>query len=432
LIVLKHQLEKGIKRAIWFTEQDIELLQMIWDFKNLSLYQIKYFCERLYGIKQSSIEKKLERWRDGDIVISREYTKPPAAKVYYRIGDEGITVLEKIGKIKKGEKVFLDDLVNKRNYDHYFAVRDVALLSLIKLKRDSKDVTSFSPSEIAYYEKGMEGISPMVVPDWVLSNQYGFLNIELDTGTENLPKLNDKITRYFKYACQRSNEIHHVLLVVLDENDQALKYITNIPRDRSGRIANLKDAIINLNAHIYPNLNFYVVPMSRVGEIAYKIMTGEYPSSADKRSVEINAVISLLELNDKVTFEIESVSENDFYLAEVKETLYADGHYNFKEVENQKSENILIKLMEAGSVKSLDEISYLNLLKSENRFKRKVDKILAVYRNYDELQSDVLGKVFHYVHFTSLDHLKRDLDNPPTFYQTVNTTRKEEVLLYER
>jgi hypothetical protein len=424
---VKHPIGNG-RRSIWLSEEDIALMELMWDFKILSLYQIEYYGERLYGMKRNSIRKKLTRWLEKDIVANKTYAKKPNAKVYYRLGPTGVEILQKRGQIRQQDSTF-DEIPNLRHFDHLFGVRDAALLSMINLKKNYIEVTSFAPSKIPYFEKGMEGTSPIVVPDWVLVNQCGFLNIEVDTGTERLSKISEKINKYVKLAYDRPSEIYHVLLAALDESDPDLKYLGDIPKDRNVRIANLKETIINLNAHIYPNLHFYVAPLSRTGEVVYRVMTGKY--AAKEHSLDITAIINLLKLNDSVKFEIEPAPSEDFYLAEVKEDLYADGHFLFRNVENKETENVLMTLMEEGGAKSLDKIGYLDLLKSENRFKKKVDKILAVYRSDEELHSDVLGKVFPNVLFTSLDLLKRDLDNPPIFYQTVNGTRKEEVVLYE-
>lgn len=428
MTAIKHRIGKG-KIGFWLEEEDLDLLQLLLDFEYLSLYQIKYFCERLYGTRPDSIERKFRRWRQGKVVLSEEYTKRPAPKVYYRIGPEGLAILEKNGRINKGKRNVLDALSKRRNFDHFFAIRDVALLSIISLRKSKKDITSLSTFKAVYEDN--EGDSTIVVPDWVLSNEYGNLNIELDTGSESLTKINDKITRYIKHATLRSDEINHVLLVILDENDPSLKYSAYMNKDRSGRIANLKDAIINMNAHIYPNLHFYVVSMSRAGEVAYHILTGDYPYSTAKKSDERLKATSALALNDTFKYVIEPLNSDDFYLAEVKESLYADGHYLFKDKENSTSETVLIKIMEEGSVTCLDTITYLNLLKSENRFKRKVDKILAIYHYKEQLYTDVLGKVLPYVDFTSIENLYDEIDQIPIVYRTVNTARKEEVVLYE-
>ncbi|MFT9495747.1 MULTISPECIES: replication-relaxation family protein [Bacillota] len=429
-MTLKHQVKTSKKNAVWFSEQDLELLQLIWDFKYLSLYQIKYYCERLHGLKPGSLEMKLRRWRDAEVLVAKRYTKPPAAKVFYRVGPEGVVVLKKAGLISPSSKVLLEDISGRRNYDHFFAIRDAVLLTLIELKKKNREVTSFSPSEMPYYESGFEGSKPSVVPDWVLVNSCGFLNIELDTGTEKFLKINEKVIKYVNYAQQRPNEIHHVLLVVLDENDPALLYDNEYSKDRSGRVANLKELIIQANAHVHSNLNFYVVTISRVGNIAYKIMTGELPLLERQRSNSIIAATKLLELNDTFNYMIEPMDASEFYLAEVKESLYADGHFRF--VGKDKCETVLIKTMEEGDVKCLDQIQYLNLLSSENRFKIKVDKILAIYQSNEELHSDVLGKLLPNVHFTSKEQLSIDLETHPLFFKTVNTSKKEGVLLYGR
>ncbi|WP_374717735.1 replication-relaxation family protein [Neobacillus sp.] len=429
MTILKYKIERGPKKIFWFTEQDLEVLRLIWEFKSLSLHQIKYYCEDLFNVKPKSIEKKLQRWREGKVVIAKPYTKRPGAKIYYRLGSEGVNVLKLIGVIRSDQRIELDELPSKRTTDHYLAIRDVVLLTLIQLKHSRDTVKSVSPSEHPYYEKGFEGTSPIVVPDWILLNKNGILNFEVDTGTENLNKLEEKVKKYVRYATQRSNEIHHVLITVIDENDPRLKYINDIPKDRSVRIANLKEVVLKANAHIYPNLFFWVGSVSRISKIAYNILTGDYSISAEKRSKQIKAITALFKLNATFNYEIDTLNADDFYLAEVNDDLYADEHLHFY---GQEQETVLLKLMEEGSVKHLDQLDYLNRLQDEKRFKKKVDKVLAIYQDNDELHNDVLGKVFPHILFTSFQQLNLDLDDYPTVYQTVNTARKESVLLYER
>lgn len=426
----KYKINKGDKKEVWFSEQDMDLLSMIWDYKILSLYQIKYFSERLYGIKESTIERKMQRWREGKIVQVKRYTKAPGAQKHYRIGPEGVLVLQQLGLVRSDQKSEVDTFFSRqlKNYDHFFGVRDVVLQAIIHLKKNNKEYYSLNPSNIPYFEKGMEGTSPLIVPDWILSSKHGLLNIEVDRGTENLSMLGEKLKKYIKYVSQHSNEVHHVLFLVIDDGDKALKYINEMPKDRSGRVANIKDLVITSGAHLQPNLNLFVDIISNSGQIAYKVLTGEYPASAMRRSSEIGAAINLLTCYPAFNGDMERLDTNDFYLAEVDSTLYADGHYLLKR-EDSDNEVILIKLMDKGSIKSLDQIEYLNRLQEEKRFKRKVDKIIAVYRYNDELENDVLGRVLPNIYFTSIEQLGLDIGNPPPLYQTINLVRKEVVTL---
>lgn len=427
-MVLKHRVKTGKKKAVWFTDQDLEILELIWDFKYLSLYQLKYYCESLYGIKPSSLEMKLRRWRDGEVLIAKKYTKPPAAKVFYRLGPEGISILKKTSKLSESSKILLEDLPGRRNYDHFFALRDAVLLSLIEIRKSNRGVTSFSPAEIPYLLESKSSV-PKVVPDWILVNNHGFLNFELDIGTESFSKVNQKIQKYVEYTRQRPKEKHHVLLVVLDDNDPRLLYENEYSKDRSGRVTNLKELIIQSNAHKYSNLNFYVVSINRVGDLASKILSGDYPLKPQQRLASITAATKLLDLNDKFMYRINPIAESDIYFSDVSNSLYADGHFEFSY--GAHSGKILIKIMEEGNVQCLDQIQYLNLLCAEKRYKSNIDKIIAVYQNNEELHSDVLGAMLPYVYFTSKEQLSLDLEEHPKFYKTVNTAKKEEVLLYE-
>lgn len=421
------------KRGVWLTNIDLELLHLIWQHRVLSLSQLKFYCLELYGISKDTTEKKLKRWRKLNVVHSKNYMNNPFGMIYYRIGRQGVKILENEEMIPKGDTSYKEIMVPTANTDHFFATRDVVIRTLVEFKKNKRNIVSHHPSTLPYLEKDSDPF-PLVVPDWILSNEFGFLNIELDTGSESLSMIEEKIGKYAKYASQRPDEIYHVLLVVLDDTDKALRYKKEYGMDRSRRIASVKDSIIRANVHVHSNLFFYVVSMNRAIQVASNIMTGIYPISAEERSREIEAIISLLEMNITFEYEIVRLNEDEFYLPDVDRSLYADSHLLFKSKNSSKGHVVLINIMEEGSVKCLDQIEYLNRLRNEKRFKAKteVNKILAIYRKNEELQNDHLGKQLNHIMFGTSQQLANNFEQSPMFYQTVTQYKKEGVLLYER
>lgn len=409
------------KSGVWLTERDVELLKLIFDHRILSLKELKYYADSLYGVKHTTLAKKFQRWREEKIVIDKKYGD---RTVYYRLTKNGYHILENEGKIVLGDNHYKELSAPANQTDHYFGIRDVVIRTLVEVQKLNMEVFSFSPATMPYVEKGSDSSSPLIVPDWILTNQFGFLNIELDTGNENLTAIEAKIEKYVKYATDRPDENHHVLIVIMDNQDKYFRYQKDFGLDRRGRVANVKRAIIGANAHVHSNLHFYVSPMNRAHHMACSILTGQSKLTNELRSSEIEAIQSLLIMNSKFNYGIEPLNSKDFYLSEVSKDLYADAHILLNDVESDKRKVVLIKLMEEGSCKCLDELNYLNTLRVDKRFKRKVDKIIAIYRSTSEFEFDSLGKPeMHHVILGIKEKLMSDLDSPP-FYKNANQFRK--------
>ncbi|QCJ45472.1 hypothetical protein FAY30_26390 (plasmid) [Bacillus sp. S3] len=409
------------KSGVWLTERDIELLKLIFDHRILSLKELKYYAESLYSVKHTTLAKKFQRWREEKIVVDKKYGD---RTVYYRLTKNGYYILVNEGEIVPGDTHYKELAAPVNQTDHYFGIRDVVVRTLVEVKKLNMEVFSYSPASMPYIEKGNESSSPLIVPDWILTNQFGFLNIEIDTGNENLNAIEAKIDKYVKYATDRPDENHHVLIVIMDNQDKFFRYQKEFGLDRSGRVANVKRAIIGANAHVHSNLHFYVAPMNKAHHMACSILTGQSKLIDELRSSEIEAIQTLLIMNNNFNYEIEQLNANDFYLPEVSNDLYADAHVLLKDGDSEKRKVVLIKLMEEGSCKCLDELNYLNTLRMEKRFKQKVNKIIAIYRSTSEFEYDSLGKpIMQHVVFGVKERLMSDIDSPP-FYKNANQFKK--------
>lgn len=408
-----YKFRKG-RTGVWLTHKDIELMKLLWEHRILSLKELKYYSNALYGTKPVTLERKLQRWRDENIVTSKKYGD---LTVYYRLAKNGYFILEQEGEIAEGENHYKELAAPANQTDHYFGIRDVVIRSLVEMRKLHLSVTSISPADIPYVVKTIDPKNPIIVPDWILKNtEHEFLNVELDTGNENLTAIEAKIEKYVKYAAHRPREIHYVMIVVMDNQDDFFRYQKDFGLDRQGRIANVKKSVIRANAQVHSNLRFFVSPMSRAHHMAFNILTGQTQITDEKRSSEIEAIQSLLTMNSKFKYDIEHLNASDFYLPEVQPSLYADGHLLFKIESGNNNKIVLFKLMEEGSARCLDELNYLNSLRTEHRFKKEVDKIIGIYRSCAEFENDSLGKpIMQHVVFTIKEQLMMDMDSEPFF-----------------
>jgi Replication-relaxation len=416
-----YKFRKG-RTGVWLMDKDIELMKLIWEHRILSLKELKFYSNALYDIKPGTLERKLQRWRDENIVTSKKYGD---LTVYYRLAKNGYFILENEGEIAKGKYHYKELAAPANQTDHYFGIRDVVIRSLVEMRKLELTVTSLSPADVPYIVPSIEPNYPFVVPDWILKNkEHEYLNIELDTGNENLAAIEAKIEKYVKYASHRPSEIHHVMIVIMDNQDEFFKYQKDFGLDRQGRIANVKRVVIRANAQVHSNLKFFVSPMSRAHHMAFNILTGQSQITEEERSNEINAIQLLLTMNNKFKYEIEHLNASDFYLPDVPPALYADGHLLFCDKAGKKQYWVLLKIMEEGSARCLDELNYLNTLRIEQRFKKEVDRIIAIYRTSVEFENDSFGKpIMQHVIFTIKEQLMMDMDSEP-FFKNVNQYKK--------
>lgn len=372
--LFKFQIEG--KKGVWLNEHDIKLLQLLYDYKALALYQIHYYYYRANGLKKNSVNKKLIRWKEKSVVHASPYSKAPGQKIYYRLGAEGARLLENTTNYSN-LKITPVDLTLRKNTDHFFAIRDVILQTQLLIKGWRVETDSENPI-----------FSSAIIPDWILRLKDRTVCIEVDTGSENLSYFKSKIQKYGAYARQDPSEHLNVLVVVIDDAHPDIKLKNKYPKDRSKRILNLKNAIIATKVHTAAHVNFYVVPLSRAALVAEKLLTGSYPYDQTKRYKLGHFPRMTLNLHD--AYQTEELNATDFYLPGVSDSLYGDGHFV---AWNRKDEmTVIVKVLEEGNVRSLDGFAYLDLLYKEKRLKRPVDFVLGFYKREDEMNHDVLGE----------------------------------------
>lgn len=142
-----YNFRKG-KTGVWLTNRDIELLKLIWDHRILSLKELKYYSEALYGVKHTTLARRFQRWRDEKLVIGRKYGD---RTVYYRLGKNGYYVLQNEEKIVEGDNHYKELAAPANQTDHYFGIRDVVIQTLVEVRKLGLHVRSISSASLPYH-----------------------------------------------------------------------------------------------------------------------------------------------------------------------------------------------------------------------------------------------------------------------------------------
>ncbi len=274
---------------------EILLLEYLERHRLLTMAQLYKYYTQFLGeeVKEYSFKNRLRRLEEFKLVRSANFAEDFDGErfKYFSIGTGGVEILIKNNFLPEDyNKNKIYQFLEKKNKLHFLYTQETVLNVMCIYKqrlltpRYSKfseiiKFDSLSPALVSYdqwiprinkpvsmfnkgaryantaqfmnnnqhYEKKSGDWIPIVRPDWIirreLNNQQKtirHLNIELDTGTEPLEQIEDKIWKYILLAEEYPEQDHGVLLVLPDESfSKRTKY-----GDRSQRIKNIREKIL--------------------------------------------------------------------------------------------------------------------------------------------------------------------------------------------
>lgn len=309
---------------------EILLLEYLEHHRLLTMAQLyKYFTQFLgEEIKEYSFKNRLRRLEEFKLVRSASFAEGFEGErfKYFSIGSGGINLLIDNGLLFEDyNKNQIYQLLEKKNKLHFLYTQEVVLdimcttkqrLSLPQYKHYSgtQFYSSLAPYQVSYdmwipkinkpvsmfnkgagyakmtqfinynqqYKKSTGDWVTIIRPDWILKREFDnqeqktiYLNIELDTGTEPLDQLVDKVWRYCILAEQDTNSKHAVLFVLPDESfSKRTKY-----GDRSQRITNIREKVFNdplmADRLKQVKLSVGVVSLKKAGAVATNFLVPE-------------------------------------------------------------------------------------------------------------------------------------------------------------
>lgn len=429
---------------------DRDIFRLLHHFTFLSNYQIIYFLKNLYGEKPVTTRKRYKRFRDKGLLLSKTYAKTWGSpyKIYFYLSQKGFNLLKDNNLLDDNTEEYDGNfrrLGGEGRKDHFFAVRDAILLSLIEAGKIEADINETSFREQLLLINPYKNPDPLiipgdrsskeVIPDWIVKipapdldpylakilndDKDQCLYYEIDNGTERKESIQGKVEKYIKLAHIRKHENHHVLFPVIDRSHPDLKYDIDV-KDRRVRIKNLKNHIIEVCLKRKPipnNLSFYVFSISRTGKIAKKLMYEEYQNKERMKMNFLAAIEMVRNNNPYYKFEFKELDKEQVYRADVREEDYAELILEFFIRGNKRT--VIFKLMEEGNVQDYDSLEYHNTMMKNDSFRVKVDDIVAVYQTKDELIKDVLEHGWKHILFTDMDSIEANAksDNFLNFFR---------------
>ncbi|MGN7299760.1 replication-relaxation family protein [Ferdinandcohnia sp. SAFN-114] len=415
----------GEDDEIRLSDDEFLMLKLITESKFLSVDQIYSFISRSNKTNKKSLRDKLVRWASLDVLaVNPVYLGRNGVKVYYfRIGSKGIEILIKNGYAPKDwYDLRISDFFREKQQLHTIATQEMVTNTLILLDYNEQ-ITSKPASSISLWNN--EG-NKIIIPDWIFSKDNHYLNIEIDTGSQEHDVLKDKITNYIQLAEKYPEQNHSVLFVVVDES---LPVLEVKHKNRDKRVGNIKQTVIEQTEQLnIENLNLYVVSLYRAHGVAARVLLGETPLDTQQIGIEVTTIQKVLEYNNKFKdeYDVNTINGDSIYMYHTPSHLYADLILSVSNKAKTIQEKVFVVLLEEGYMTGLKKLHYLHsVMKSELR--EKVDKIIGVYKRKEEMEHDRLGELYPNLLVGVIGDLVEQMESEPKFYTMANKVRLEAV-----
>lgn len=422
----KHYIFGKNRQGVSLSNQDLYVLKHLWNHRLMSTSQLikvdTYFSKN----HENTVRNKLRRWEKFELVVSGEYRFGQVGQKYkyYRIGTMGVDILFQEGLLtEQDRKVPIKRFFQVKNIDHAVATQEVVTDVLIRSKEKGAALDSYSWSNYPYHDKNSSTKSILLYPDWILVNGGYHVNLEIDSGSEQLSEIKDKINKYMEYSAQNPEQQHTVVISVIDDT---IRSNNEYGKDRSKRIAGIKHAIRDMPGLSESKLQVYVLSLARTASLILQLFAAEKPLHPFERVGVLNECVDTWTIqNEYFIYEIESKTE-DIYPNNMENSLKGDAHLLFRDRGLEKDYHILAVVMEEGNVKDLDRLCFLTMFLNQRRFTSTVYKIIAIYQSEDEFTADIIGCSLDNVLFGSTELWRNTLDKTPIFFRTISPFRMEE------
>ncbi|UOQ43761.1 replication-relaxation family protein [Halobacillus salinarum] len=410
----------GVKLANF----ELEMLAFLAKQKILTSRQLHLYYSHYHNLSSSSFRGKLWRWNNKDVIETKNITAKQRWGNEYnivRIGKKGVKILIEEGYLSpQWENINIRQFFSIKNYDHYIATQEVVLQTLLHSKGiflDRKNIISLPTDK---YSHIIENRKMRILPDWILQKDKNFLMIELDTGNEPTSTLLEKVKKYIEVAQGMSNKNITVLITLLDDSMPTQRIYNN---NGVKRLANMKKVFLYLRNLHMPNFKLYVSFLKDAAEIGYYALYGNIPI----HELELDAArYALHEIHPLFEYTFKEVANSDIYFNKVPKEFYADVIYELINKKNNSFETVLFVFIERNNIQILDRIKYLSDAIQNQRFKRKVSKIVGFCIRESDRDEIVGAKIPHLL-LGDFDTWVRDLNLPPKFFKTRTPYSLEEV-----
>lgn len=407
------------RKGVILQQYEIEMLTLIYNHRLLTTKQLHTWVKQSAAITYKSFYNRMKKLANMDLVVEHEYSLGQKGFYfkYYRIGSKGLEII--IDNQKLPDKIIRDisRFSHVKNIDHFLSTQELIIHALVHAEEHIQALSPFDNVET------LEKDFPSVIPDWIVKSSKQTIYLELDTGSEANAVIKEKAKKYLDLCESNPTSSFVVFFSVLDSSFPS-RYSYG---HRTKRIANLKHTLKDLLGHKVPNLEVYVVPFARSKPLLLDIIAAKAPNSKGQKKIETElAILTLDKLNSSFPYQFSKMDMERYYPSNVEEYYRVDGVYQVSHGgSNTAFETLAVLLMEEGNVHSLNRLDFTHHFIRSGRFKKKVDRLLLVYKRSEELERDLIGKAYNSVLLGSMEKWGNDLDNEPLFYKQISPYKKE-------
>ncbi|NRD80820.1 replication-relaxation family protein [Bacillus sp. BRMEA1] len=415
-------------RRISLKDYELELLYRVYKNRLLTTNQLYRWIGAENVIRYDSFSRRLNKFTQNSLLVRHEYSlgQKGFRYHYFSIGTKGIEVLLSSGYLSSDTKLYNHfKVAGAKRLDHYLSTQEVVISTMLRIRNEGiEGIEDFSPYDYLYMdETAASQDKKFVVPDWIIKSDDKFINIELDTGTESLEMIRDKLKGYIRLAQSRKTETHIVLMAVIDDF-----FPTRFAYpERQRRIGNMKQALVCTPDIQCPNLQVFIVSLSNATELAYRIIRNQIPFDLESKSMDVQVAVTLLgEYNEVFEYKFSELKPDIFYNPSIPKHYYADGIYKLSNHAGTFSETVMFLVMDEGYVQALDRLDFLYKSAFQfNSFNEQIDRMIVLYDSLTSLQSDIFGAEYPKVLFIDGQTLTSTVRQEPNFFKQISPYRME-------
>lgn len=312
--------DNGKKRSLQIENADIQLLLYVYYQKRMTQIQMHEFYHLFKEITQKAFQKKMSKFKKGGLIsrIKREFVKSKGAYLYVvHIGRKGVSLLRELNllpytlvskpKSYKDGNIDHDTITQQVNLNvitqypghiklgyndnHYLKIvgpvveapptaalaqnNRLAIWQQIKLSpavdSDFRNVLEIVVDPKIFFNEEERSL----YPDSVMRSGKNIICIEADNRTEQLAyktfhgtSLSEKFEKYVKLA-EEHPELNFIIFFVVADNSITL---LNYKSDCSGRIANIKERLHEVNGTMTANLEIYLTSLENSKRVIKQVL----------------------------------------------------------------------------------------------------------------------------------------------------------------
>lgn len=417
------------RKGVILKDEEINLLHLIYKHRIVTSEQITYWLGIKNESQLNSLRRRLTKFTSYKLLARQKYPLlDGVCYYYYRIGPQGIQVLIDNDYIKSeidNDYKYILKTAQSINIDHQLATQQVVIQVMKDM--ESYDIISSHPFDSLFLKEEKDK-KPFLVPDWLLKYRDRNVYVELDTGTESMTNIENKIERYKEWATTKQDELHYVFFVSLDDSFKSSKHYG----DKRRRIGNIKSKAseLLLDGSIQ-NLDVFSVPLIRASANIERVLTKVSLYTKQEKQDRLKTGIDvLMDMNDSFTYTFNLLDTDQYFFPEDMDLGVADAVFEVKEGDEQ-IEKVGMVLLEEGSVSSLMRLNSVYRNIEEQKTKHVLDRLIGIYETAKETEYDVLGMRFKNLLLADHETWDIDYESPPKFYKQISSISLEETYYHE-